>query len=68
MRLSLDELGFFGVFIGFTLYLIAIIDGVTAKLAILGWLLCILSFAIYVLVKRDKEEDEVPVILEWDIR
>jgi len=56
MRLDLDELGFFGVFIAFTLYMITIVEGVIAKLWILGWLLCVLGFAIYVLKEREQNE------------
>lgn len=53
MRLALDELGFFGVFIAFTLYMIAIVEGTIAKLFFLLWMLGVIGFAVYILVKRD---------------
>lgn len=69
MRLSLEELGFFSIFIAFNLYMIAIIEGVVPKLFFLGWTICILGAAIYILLKKDEEDikDNVPRMLEWDI-
>jgi len=54
MRLELDELGFFGIFIAFTLYMIAIVEGVIPKLFFLYWMLSVSVCAIYILIKRDK--------------
>lgn len=56
MRLKLDELGFFGVFIAFTLYMVFLcpmVDTIIAKLFFLLWMLGVIGFAIYILVKRD---------------
>jgi len=54
MRLELDELGFFGVFIAFTLYMIGLVEGVIAKLFFVYWLLSVVACAIYILATRDK--------------
>jgi len=53
MRLGLDEVGFFGIFIAFTLYMITIVEGVIPKIFFLYWMLSVSICAIYIIVKGD---------------
>ena len=55
MRIGLDEICLFGVFIAFTLFLIQVVEGMVAKLFFVYWLLSCLACAVYILATRDKE-------------
>lgn len=54
MKLSFEDLGFFGVFIAFNLYMINIVEGIIPKLFFLYWLVSVSACAVYILVKRDE--------------
>jgi len=54
MRLGIDELGFFAIFIAFTLFMITIVEGIIPKLFFLYWMLSVSACAIYIIVKKKK--------------
>ena len=58
MRLGVDEITFFGIFIAFNLYMIGVVEGIIAKLFFVYWAVSIAAFAVYIIATRDKKEDK----------
>jgi len=56
LRIELDELVLLSMFIGYTLYIIAIVEGIVEKLVLLSWMFSVIGFAIYILVMREREK------------
>lgn len=57
MHLDLDEILFLLIFIIYNIFMINIVEGLITKLFFLYWIISVLCFAGYIILKRDNTKE-----------